>query len=366
MTDSLSHLLTAHGYSPETGSRLDLAADLSRAATLLGTDQPDLGPLLMPLLDQGVIRASGPDAADFLQNLLTNDVKNLPAQETRLAGFCTPKGRLLALFHIWRDAAIEGDMLLMLPRELLPAMLKKLSMYVLRSKVKLTDATGELALLGWALPGVTDRTDGSDATGAIAVSPAPTWAGMHTLRLTRSGTPALGLLVAPLSPEASVAQWEQALPAKSQWLGLPVWHWLQIAAGVPQVLAATQEAFVPQMLNMELLAVAGISFSKGCYPGQEIVARTQYLGKIKRRMFRARLQRPAHPGDPVFAPETGDQPCGSLVSVAQAPEGMIEALVCVQSAAVEAGEIHVGALDGPTLTVLSLPYALDGPDTRQR
>ena len=151
-------------------------------------------------------------------------------------------------------------------------------------------------------------------------------------------------------------------------VAIETWHWLTIAAGLPHVELATQEAFVPQMLNMELLAVAGISFSKGCYPGQEIVARTQYLGKIKRRMVRVRLSASAKPGDQVFAPESGDQPCGALVFVARSPEstGDIEALLCAQIAAIEAGSITVGAPGGPPLTLLDLPYALDGPDTRKR
>jgi hypothetical protein len=103
---------------------------------------------------------------------------------------------------------------------------------------------------------------------------------------------------------------------------------------------------VPQMLNMELAAVAGVSFSKGCYPGQEIVARTQYLGKVKRRTYRARLATAATPGTHVYAPETGDQHCGAIVSLAPSPAGGFECLVCVQIGAVEAGEVHVGAPTG--------------------
>jgi folate-binding protein YgfZ len=124
------------------------------------------------------------------------------------------------------------------------------------------------------------------------------------------------------------------------------------------VVAGTQEAFVPQMLNMELPAVAGVSFSKGCYPGQEIVARTQYLGKVKRRTYRARLANAVVPGAHVYAPETGDQHCGAIVSLAPSPDGGFECLVCVQIGAVEAGEVHVGASDGERLEFLPLPYAI--------
>ena len=141
-------------------------------------------------------------------------------------------------------------------------------------------------------------------------------------------------------------------------MGLAAWQWLEIAAGQPRVVAATQEAFVPQMLNMELPAVAGVSFSKGCYPGQEIVARTQYLGKIKRRTYRARLVAATTAGIHVYAPETGDQHCGAIVSVAPSPAGGFECLVCIQSGAVEAGEVRVGAVDGERLEFLPLPYEL--------
>jgi folate-binding protein YgfZ len=309
---------------------------------------------LIALADQGLIRASGPDAESFLQNLLTNSVKDIAPGESRLAGFCTPKGRLLALFHVWKDSLSDGDLMLMLPRELLPAMLRKLSMYVLRSKVKLSDVSDGVALLGVA-------------TAEGAVPPELTFAGAQCISLNKTASPGLHVLVGPNELMADSAN---AAAAQSQQIDLPTWHWLQIVAGVPSVVAATQEAFVPQMLNMELRAVGGISFSKGCYPGQEIVARTQYLGKIKRRMYRGVL--PSEPiggseigpGTALYTAETGDQQCGALVSVAPNPQGGTEALICVQSGAVDANDVRLGVPTGPQLRILGLPYALDGPDTR--
>jgi folate-binding protein YgfZ len=263
---------------------------------------------------------------------------------------------LLALLLIWRDG---DDFLLMLPRDILPAILKKLSMYVLRSKVKLTDATTERALVGYSVP--------------AAASPAPARgvpAGIFSLGnalagLTRFGVETVDgeqtirlddtrwLLV--LDATGASLRWPQ-LATSARPVGLAAWQWLEIAAGQPRVIAATQEAFVPQMLNMELPAVAGVSFSKGCYPGQEIVARTQYLGKVKRRTYRARLATAVAAGAPVYSPETGDQHCGAIVSVAPSPVGGTECLVCVQIGAVEAGEVRVGALDGERLEFLGLPY----------
>jgi folate-binding protein YgfZ len=326
-----------------------LAADLQAAKAAVS----GIGAVACQLVDQAVIRASGADAAEFLHNLLTNDIKGLPPATCRLAGFCTPKGRLLALFRVLRDPAQPDDILLMLPAEQLPAMLKKLSMYVLRSKVKLTDATADFGIWGYAgaVPPVPRGFPSVTSTATGSANPAPD----AYFSLTRS-EPRLWL---GLIPAANM--FDSPAPI----IDLAAWRWLEICAGLPSVVAATQESYVPQMLNMELLAIDGINFRKGCYPGQEIVARTQYLGKIKRRMFRAHLTEGDYaPGTQVFAPETADQPCGSLVAIAPSPEGGTDVLVCVQSGAVEAGAVHVGALSGPVLRFLSLPYDLNGPDTR--
>jgi folate-binding protein YgfZ len=164
--------------------------------------------------------------------------------------------------------------------------------------------------------------------------------------------------VLALDPAAAPAVWAK-LAVKSCAVGAAAWRWLEIAAGQPRIVAGTQEAFVPQMANLEAAAVGGVSFTKGCYPGQEIVARAQYLGKVKRRMYRARLETPAVPGTHVYAPETGDQHCGGVVTVAPSPEGGYDALVVVQASCADAGDVHVGALDGPRLDFLALPYAVN-------
>jgi folate-binding protein YgfZ len=302
------------------------------------------GTIVAPLADQGLIRASGEDAPGFLHNLLTNDINHLAENTARHAGLCTAKGRMLASFLIWREGA---DYLLMLSADLLPAILKKLSMYVLRSKVKLTDATSQYALIGLA---------GPDAA-ALANAPAEAMqtssdAGGTAIRLDTQRA----LLAIPL--EEAPAAWAQ-LAEKARPAGLAAWRLTEIAAGIPRIVAATQEAFVPQMVNYEVPAVGGVSFQKGCYPGQEIVARTQYLGKIKRRMYRAKLAEYAAPGTDVFTPEAGDQHCGAIVLCAPAPEGGCEALVVVQSSGAEANQVHVGAPNGQHAAILPLPYAVE-------
>ncbi|MDO8960423.1 MAG: folate-binding protein YgfZ [Rhodocyclaceae bacterium] len=290
----------------------------------------------VPLTDQGLIRVSGEDAASFLHNLLTNDITHLPADGARHAGLCTAKGRLIASFLIWREGP---DYLLQLSADILPGILKKLSMFVLRSKVKLADVSGERTLIG--------------VVGG-QVGPAEP---MHTTSY-RGGT-AIRLdarrcvLAVPTGEAENIAS-ELGTPGQ-----LSDWHLAEIAAGIPRILAATQEAFVPQMVNYEVAAVGGVSFQKGCYPGQEIVARTHYLGKVKRRMVRASLDAPLPAGTDVFTPESGEQHCGALVLTAPAPSGGYECLVVVQSSGAEAGEVHVGSPTGPRLKMLTLPYTVE-------
>ena len=316
-------------------------------------------PVAALLSDYGLIRASGEDAANFLHNLLTNDIEQLPADAARLAGFCTAKGRLLAVLLVWRDGP---DFLLMLPNEILPALLKKLSLYVLRAKVKLTDASAERALIGLSLPAASSSSSASAVSATAAVSPTPTFCdtalsplGMRAVDGGQSIRLDATRWLLALEPVAAIRHWPEITVA-AQPVGPTAWRWLEIAAGWPRIVAATQEVFVPQMLNLDNPALPGVSFNKGCYPGQEIVARTHYLGKVKRRMVRARLSSLAAPGTHVYAPETGDQQCGALVSVAPAPDGGYECLVSVQTSAVAAGEVRLGAPDGERLHFLPLPY----------
>ncbi len=306
------------------------------------------GTVIAPLPDFGLIRASGEEAASFLHNLLTNDVKTLAPDAARFAGLCTAKGRLIASFHLWHDR--NDDLLLMLAGDILPGILKKLSMYVLRSKVKLSDASDERVLIGLAGPEAEARLLELGAVVPFPLQVVP-FDGGQAVRLDERR------FVLAVDPAAAAAVWTK-LAANARPVGSAAWRWLEIAAGQPRIVAGTQEAFVPQMANFEAPAVAGVSFTKGCYPGQEIVARAQYLGKVKRRMYRAKLDNPVVAGTHLYAPETGDQHCGAVVTVAPSPTGGYESLVVVQTSCAEAGEVHVGALGGPRLSLLTLPYSV--------
>lgn len=305
------------------------------------------GTVVALLPDLGLLRASGPEAADFLHRLLTNDIENLPPEGLRRAALCTPKGRMLTDFLCWREGE---DYLLQSGADLLPGMLKKLSMYILRSKVTLRDVSAERPLIGLS---------GPDATALLAelgVTPPPTMGRVDVRGGSLLALDAQRFLLALPAAEAETA-W-QALAQRARPVGPAAWRWLEIAAGVPRICLSTQEAFVPQMANFD--AVGGISFKKGCYPGQEIVARTHYLGKVKRRMFRARIDGEAlPPGTGVFAAETGDQACGMVVSLAPAPTGGHELLAVIQISCAEAGDIRLGSPEGPRAVLLPLPYAMD-------
>jgi folate-binding protein YgfZ len=293
----------------------------------------------VPLTDQGLIRATGEDTARFLHNLLTNDIEHIPADGARHAGLCTAKGRMIASFLIWREGP---DYLLQLSADILPGILKKLSMYVLRSKVKLTDITGERALLGTVGPLV-------NPVGPAAAMTTAAYEGGTAIRLDANRC----VLALPMEKAAAI---QAGLGAAGN---LDDWHLAEIRAGLPRIVAATQEAFTPQMVNYEVAAVGGVSFQKGCYPGQEVVARTHYLGKVKRRMYRVRLDTAFPPGTDVFTPEAGEQHCGAVVLTAPAPGGGFESLLVVQSSGAEANAVHVGKPDGSKAELLSLPYSVD-------
>ena len=258
-----------------------------------------------------LLRVSGDDAADFLHNQFTNDVKALAVGAAQWNGWCTPKGRLLATFVLARDA--QGY-LLMLPAAFAEAIAKRLRLFVLRSKVKIEDVSAATARFGvW---------DGTLPAGAFPVG----------------GTRAFVFGATPQGRPATPDDWALSL----------------IRDGIVQVVPGTQEEFVPQMANYEL--VGGVSFRKGCYPGQEIVARTQYRGILKKRAVRVRAASPLAPGQSVYSEAFGDQAAGTVANVSPSPGGGFEALVVAQLEAIARGDLRLGSLAGPALPIEPLPY----------
>ena len=291
----------------------------------------------------GVIRARGADAVKFLQGQLTNDVASFGPSQSRLAGFCSAKGRLQASFLLWKVA--PDDVLLACSASVLPATLKRLSMFVMRAQCKLIDASGEVQLWGAAGDAALRLTQAAavgekrDAEGATMIR-LPDVAGVARCMLA--------VAAADTRPDALAAA--PAIP-------LDTWRWLEVRSGIPTIEAATVDQFVPQMLNYEL--VGGVNFQKGCYPGQEIVARSQYRGTIKRRMFLFETDAVAAAGQEVFHSADPGQPAGMVVNAAGRPGGGATSLLAeVKLAALDGGTLHLASADGPVLTLSEQPYDL--------
>ena len=299
----------------------------------------------LALTHWGVIRAQGEEAAKFLHSQLTQDVVLLGSDEARLAGFCSAKGRLLASMVVWK--ASEQELLLAMPAELLPETMKRLSMFVMRAKCKLSDASAELQLWGLAGP-LAEQWLGSAA-------PAQLWGrrergAASVIRLPEAGSAGSAhsryLLAQPVG---------DAAPDLSP-LTLMDWQWLEVQSGLAWVQQATREQFVPQMLNLELLG--GVNFQKGCYPGQEVVARSQYRGSLKRRTFLFELdglQEPVQLGQEIFHSEDPGQPAGLVASCAQHGSQAV-ILAETKLAALTTGSLHLGSVAGPVLQQRALPY----------
>ncbi len=301
---------------------------------------------------QAILRAEGEEAATFLHSQLSNDVVHLGSKEVRLAAYCTPKGRMLASFTMWKTAE---NILMQMSEELLPATQKRLQMYALRAKYKASPAT-ELVSLGLggakALQVLATWFDAEQLAALAANSKIDHQQAQlgSLLRLSDSlGNPRYQWV---LSEESAITVWPE-LAANLHPVASSMWELLAIHAGIARIVSATVEKFVPQMINFEL--VGGVNFKKGCYPGQEIVARSQYLGKLKRRMYLLHSEADnLASGMEVFSSVDPEQACGMLVNVARNPAGGMDCLAELKSALIEGGQLQV---EQQNLQLLSLPYA---------
>lgn len=297
---------------------------------------------ISPLPHLGVIQAQGEDAANFLHNQLSNDVLLLPVGQSRLAAFCTAKGRMQASFVVIKTA--PDTVLLVMSLALLAQTLKRLSMFVLRAKVKMSDVTDQwqlrgllgdsvCAVLGEAMPWQTASAGGAHA---VALYPA-----------------VLGETQVPRALWLGTAA--QALPAGAE-VSPDVWAWAEVMSGVTLVTQPLFEAFVPQMLNYE--SVGGVNFKKGCYPGQEVVARSQFRGTLKRRTALVHSQVALTAGQDVFTPIDPEQPCATVLLSAARPDGQgFDALVSGTLESQQTGW-HAGSAQGEALQLQPLPYEL--------
>ena len=310
------------------------------ASELVATDQ---GAVIADLSHDGLLHVSGADALTFLQGQLTQDISKITTSRAALAGYCSPKGRLLAHFLVWQQ---NDGYCLQLPRELLAVIQKRLQMYVLRSKVKLQDISAQTLRFGLAGPHIPMAL--STACG-------------ETRQEAWSVTSCLGGSVITLpggryqvvANENAEALWTTLSDTATQ-VGEPCWRWLRIQTGLPEIYLATQDQFVPQMVNDDL--IGAVNFQKGCYTGQEIVARMHYLGKPKRRMYRAHLRDGGQPkpGDLLYSEEMQGQASGMVVDGAPAPKGGWDGLVSVQVESANTQPIYWPKLAGEKLVLAAL------------
>jgi folate-binding protein YgfZ len=298
-----------------------------------------------PLDHLGIIALNGPDAASFIHNQLTNDFLLLDAQHARLAAFCSAKGRMQASF-----IGLHGQseqLLLVCSRDLLATTLKRLSMFVLRAKVKLHDASSEYAL--WGLMG----------SACMALPDSTAWTAAQM-----DGAQVIGLYPAQQTHRQLWIGAAHSAPTHAPLCSAADWALGEVLSGIATISAPVFEAFVPQMLNYE--SVGGVNFKKGCYPGQEVVARSQFRGTLKRRAYILRTvdawPQGASPvleaGQDVFSAMDAEQACGTVVQTAYAPDGRLLCIASLQTQAADSGGLHAGKADGPALETLPLPYAL--------
>lgn len=319
------------------------------------TSLPD-GDVIAPLSDLGLIGASGEAAAAFLHGQLTNDVEHLLPGQARWAGYCTAKGRLLATTRYWRD---EQTIWMTSARPLSQSLTKRLSMYVMRAKAKLVDHSDDCAVFGLCGQAVAALAARTMNLPLPEVDGASSGAGAHLVGLPglaqADGTLRARWLLVVAADQAG--QTWQTLKTLAMPVASEVWRRTEVLCGIPRIVPGSYEQFVPQMINFE--SVDGVNFRKGCYPGQEIVARSQYLGKLKRRMFLATGQGTTpEPGSDIM-PASGGEPCGQVVLAASNGTGGFDLLFESQLAAIDAGSVLAGSIP---LVLGSLPYPLKAID----
>jgi folate-binding protein YgfZ len=314
-------------------------------------------PVVSTHTEWALLSVAGADAVAFLHGQLSSDVNALRPGEGQYWTYNTPKGRMLANGVLWRAPLRENAVVLLLAADLAETIRRRLAMFVLRAKVRVDDITEGQALLG--LGGADAAQAAHEALGVLvpATSSAAAFGGEATIFALPDGRYAI---VAP-APQGAIIQ--AALARHASIVDADAWRWLGIAAGVPWIGAATSDQFVPQMANWDVLG--GVSFRKGCYPGQEIVARMQYLGRLKERLFAFRTDAfDVAPGARLYSWAFGaDQPCGTVVNAAPHPAGGVALLAVVQLAAIEAGDVALAAAAGPRLRRHALPYDVPTPAT---
>lgn len=312
------------------------------AAELAATDTSDI---VADLTHFALIRFSGEEAQKFLHGQLSNSVEKLAASQAQYTSYNSPKGRMIASMLLYRAG---DDYLMLLPAALRESVQKRLTMFVMRAKVKVSDATGEFACLG-----VAGKQAALKLKTLLGVAPGDVMQASvnENVQVIKLSTERFLLL----AKQPAQSLWD-ALKSPFKPVGVEAWNLLDIRAGIAWITPATQEQFVAQMANYEL--IGGVDFKKGCYPGQEIVARTQYLGKLKRRMYHVHVDGTLNAGDELFSKDFDGQASGMVVNAATSPLGTCEALAVIQIDSAASQTIHAKSIDGAIVKMLALPYPI--------
>jgi folate-binding protein YgfZ len=306
--------------------------------------------LITDLSHLGLIAITGEDAGVFLQSLLTNDVREVNEQRSQLTGLCNPKGRLLAIFQLFQW---NSSFYLSLPHSILESVLKRLSIYILRARVSLTNDSDCFCRFGLAGPQAGDelaRLLNRVPSTVNDVYQAPSYCVIRVPdELPRFEVLGKLNIIRKLWDELS----KTAAP-----VGTHLWELLTIRAGTARVYPETQESFIPQQVNLELRG--GVSFTKGCYPGQEIIARMHYRGKPSRRMFLAHIDtdKQPQPGEPLYQANNEEGQIGEIVAAEPVPEGGYDSLAVLQITSFQKGDVVLGDKTKSKLVFRELPYEL--------
>ena len=307
--------------------------------------------VLADLSHYALIEANGDDVEDFLQGQLSNDIKLVTENTGQLSAYCNPKGRILANFRIFKR---QNSYFLRLRADISDTTLKRLRMFVMRSKVELIDRTTEFSRMGIAGHNADKELSTIFQNLPVNTDESSTENNITIIKLAGSVP-----RYEAHGPFENIKELWKKLQSKAVLVGENSWNLLTIRAGIPEVVTETVEEFVPQMLNLQ--AINSLSFTKGCYPGQEVVARMHYLGKLKRRLFicSANDEKLPTSGTAIFTSDENEQKVGQIVTASWSTEQKFELLAVLQIEKAENNELHIGSSAGPILQLHDLPYKLE-------
>ena len=311
------------------------------------------GDILCDLSNYAVLAVSGADNSRFLHSQFINDVQSLDKNHSQLNGYCNPKGRLIANFRVFKR---EETIYLRLPEEMVEAVIKKLNIYKLRSQVSIKNVSGSFIRIGFS-----GKTADKKLAERLDTIPERVNEVHHHNNLTVIRVPGITPSYELYSDEADIQAIWTELDVNSAPVRTEAWKLIEILAGMPHITVPTSEKFVPQMLNYQ--AIDGLSLQKGCYPGQEIVARMHYLGKLKKRMYLTRIKsdHPPTANQELYSNRqgTGSRTTGNIINAERHPDGDYAALAVIQIEDAQSTDIYLGGTDGPKLEIAELPYTIE-------